>query len=324
MMEIPGAFSERISRLKQAMETCVLCPRACRVNRLSGERGFCGLADEILLSHALPHYGEEPPISGTGGAGTLFFSSCNLGCCYCQNYQISHVLRGRRLRPDDLLRIMVDLQRQGCHNIEAVTPTPQTPWIIEAFVDAREKGLDLPLVYNCGGYENPAVIRLLQGIVDVYLPDFKYGRPEDAWELSRAGDYPDRALESLREMLKQTGDSLDLKHGIAVKGMIIRHMVLPGRRENSLEALRLIKRHLSLSVPLSLMSQYTPIEPLKDHPALGMRVTRQAYEDVVSEALDMGFEEIFIQETDERALTPDFNRDRPFHWEGMAREGTAG
>ncbi len=322
MAEIPEAFGERIDRLKLAMQNCILCPRTCRVDRLSGERGFCGLADELLVSHALPHYGEEPPISGEGGAGTLFFSSCNLGCRYCQNYQISHVLRGRNLRTDDLAGIMMDLQRAGCHNIEAVTPTPQVPRIIEAFFEAREKGLDLPLVYNCGGYENSAVIRLLQGIVDVYLPDFKYGRAEDSWELSRAGDYPARALESLREMLKQTGDSLDLKNGTAVKGMIIRHLVLPGRMENSLEALRLIKRHLSLSVPISLMSQYTPIEPLKDHPTLGRRVTRQEYEGIVGEALDMGFEEIYTQEVDERALNPDFDRDRPFHWEDMAKGET--
>ena len=319
MAESPESPGARLALLKAAMKRCVLCPRKCRVDRTAGERGFCGLANEILVSHSLPHHGEEPPISGDRGAGTVFFSSCNLGCCYCQNYQISHVLRGKRIRTGDLSRTMLDLRKGGCHNIEAVTPTPQLPRIIEAVFEAREAGLDIPLVYNCGGYENPDMIRLLEGVVDVYLPDFKYGREEDALELSRVGDYPRWALESLKEMMRQAGDSLVTEGGIAVKGMIVRHLVLPGKRENSLEVLRLIRKHLSIHLPLSLMSQYTPTPPMKGHPLLGRRVTRGEYEEIVNKALDMGFEEIYTQKVDERTLSPDFDQDRPFQWAGPGK-----
>jgi putative pyruvate formate lyase activating enzyme len=314
--ESPGA---RLALLKAALKRCVLCPRKCRIDRTFGERGFCGLANEILVSHALSHHGEEPPISGDRGAGTVFFSSCNLGCCYCQNYQISHVLRGKRLGTGELARMMLDLQKGGCHNIEAVTPTPQLPRIIEAVFEARGEGLNIPFIYNCGGYENPDMIRLLKGVVDVYLPDFKYGREEDALELSRVGDYPRWALESLKEMMKQAGNSLVTEDGIAVKGMIVRHLVLPGKRENSLEVLRLIRKHLSIHLPLSLMSQYTPTPPMKGHPSLGRRVTRGEYEEIVNEALDMGFEEIYTQEPDERTLSPDFDQDVPFKWAGPGK-----
>jgi len=316
----PVGFGERIALLRAVLKRCVFCPRKCRVDRMSGERGFCGLASEIIVSHALPHHGEEPPISGRRGAGTLFFSSCNLGCCYCQNYQISQALRGRRLSTEDLSRAMRDLWKRGCHNIEAVTPTPQVVRLVEAFLNARENGLDIPLVYNCGGYENPDVIRLLEGVVDVYLPDFKYGREEDAFEFSRVADYPRWALESLKEMMRQAGDSLAAQDGIAVKGMIVRHLVLPGKQENSFEVLRLIRKHLSLHLPLSLMSQYTPTPLVKDHPLLGRRVTRDEYEAVVNKALDMGFEHLYTQDVDERALSPDFDRERPFQWAGPGKE----
>lgn len=311
--ERPGS---RLALLKGVLKRCVLCPRKCRVDRSAGERGFCGLAGEIIVSHALTHHGEEPPISGERGAGTVFFSSCNLGCCYCQNYQISQALRGRRFRTEDLTRTMLDLQRSGCHNIEAVTPTPQLPRIVEALSRAREEDLSIPFVYNCGGYENPDIIRLLDGMVDVYLPDFKYGREADALELSRVGDYPDRALDALKEMMRQVGDGLMTEGGIAVKGMIVRHLVLPGRRENSMEVLRLIRKHLSVRLPLSLMSQYTPTPLVKDHPTLGRRITRGEYDAVVDRALDMGFEHLYTQDVDERALNPDFDRDTPFQWDG--------
>jgi putative pyruvate formate lyase activating enzyme len=316
----PVGPGEGLSLLKAVLKRCVFCPRKCRVDRTFGERGFCGLACEIIVSHALPHHGEEPPISGDRGAGTVFFSSCNLGCCYCQNYQISQALRGRRLSTEGLSRAMLDLWKSGCHNIEAVTPTPQLFRLVEAFLKARGEGLDIPLVYNCGGYENPDMLRLLEGVVDVYLPDFKYGSEEDALELSRVADYPRWALESLKEMMRQAGDSLVTEDGIAVKGMIVRHLVLPGKLENSMEVLRLIRKHLSLHLPLSLMSQYTPTPPVKDHPLLGRRVTRDEYEAVVNMALDMGFEHLYTQDVDEQALSPDFDRERPFQWVEPAKE----
>ncbi|TFG92540.1 MAG: radical SAM protein, partial [Syntrophobacterales bacterium] len=171
------------------MKNCVLCPHRCRVDRTAGERGFCHLGNRPMIDSALAHHGEEPVLSGQCGAGTVFFSSCNMRCIYCQNYQISHQQTGETLDPADLSRIMTDLQNRGCHNIDAVTPTPHLSGLIEALLDASHKGLSIPLVYNCGGYENREIIELLDGIADIYLPDFKYGNDRDAYEFSGVDDY---------------------------------------------------------------------------------------------------------------------------------------
>lgn len=296
------------------MKSCKLCPRRCAIDRTSGEKGFCRLTDDVIVKSALPHHGEEPLISGTHGAGTIFFSSCNLRCAYCQNYQISQSVFGKTMDSVDLARVMLFLQKEHCHNIEFVTPTPQLPGIMEALVIARRKGLQLPLVYNCGGYENPDVIQLLEGVVDLYLPDFKYGNEQDAFHLSGAKDYARYAVESIREMVRQVGDTLQEDGGVATQGVIIRHLVLPGKIWNSMEVLNLIKTHISTSVPLSLMSQYTPVPPVKDDPFLDRRITREEYERVVNAALDMGFETIFTQDVDEQALSPDFEKEIPFNW----------
>ncbi|MFA5279378.1 MAG: hypothetical protein WC345_03695, partial [Smithellaceae bacterium] len=246
-------------------------------------------------------------------AGTIFLASCNLGCVYCQNYQISHSAKGRLLTVIELARIMIDLQKSGCHNVEPVTPTPQTPLIMEALCLARAQGLTVPLVYNCGGYENPDVIHLLDGMVDIYLPDFKYGLEEDARMFSDAPDYSKFAVASLQEMVRQVGDDLDVENGIASRGVIIRHLVLPGRLENSKEALRLLRGEVSARIPISLMSQYTPVPKVRSHPLLGRRVTASEYHEIVEFALRLGFENLFIQEVDDRALTPDFKREHPFN-----------
>jgi putative pyruvate formate lyase activating enzyme len=309
-----ASVEHRVKLLKELLQKCSLCPRNCQADRLAGEKGYCGLDDRMIMSHALAHHGEEPPISGDRGAGTIFFSSCNLRCRYCQNHQISHTLQGRGIDPRELSNIMLNLQESGCHNVEAVTPTPHVVGLAEALCFAREKGLTIPFVYNCGGYEKPDIIRLLQGMVDIYLPDFKYGRSEEAVEFSDAADYPQRALESIREMVEQVGNSMETKDGIAVRGVIIRHLVLPGKRESSQEALRLIRKHLSPSIPISIMSQYTPMPLLKDHPYLGRRVTKQEYEAIVENALDLGFEEIYTQAVDDRTINPDFDCDQPFQW----------
>jgi putative pyruvate formate lyase activating enzyme len=313
-MDTNAEFSPEVDQLKEILKSCVLCPRKCKVNRRAGELGFCRLADDVVVSHALPHYGEEPPISGTRGAGTIFLSSCNLKCTFCQNYQISHVVSGDRTDIEGLSGIMLTLQENHCHNIEPVTPTPHVPQIMEAFLMAQQRGLNLPLVYNCGGYENPEVIHRLKGIVDVYLPDFKYGTENDALLLSGAKDYPRHAIDSIKEMVRQVGDTLEEYEGIAKRGMVIRHLILPGFITNSLEVIRLIKTHISPLVTLSIMSQYTPIPAVKDHPHLGRRITRAEYEHVINYALDMGFETIFIQEVSDPAITPDFEKKMPFNW----------
>jgi putative pyruvate formate lyase activating enzyme len=310
----PEGIRERAARLRRVLEDCRLCPRACRVNRTAGETGFCGLTGEVILSHALPHHGEEPILSGTRGAGTLFFSSCNLKCLYCQNHQISHSAGGRPCDGDALAKVILGLQEKGCHNIEFVTPTPHLPGILEGLAIAARTGLHTPVVYNCGGYEDAGVLRELEGIVDVYLPDFKYGNDEAAMRYSGAPDYVQSALGSLREMLRQTGETPVLEDGIALRGLIIRHLVLPGAAENSFDALRLLRKHLPEGVPLSLMSQYTPTPLVAGHPELGRRLTRDEYDTVVDFALDLGFETLFVQEVDERHMAPDFRLEAPFQW----------
>jgi len=297
------------------LKHCVLCPRRCGVDRTAGETGFCGLPGHIVVDCALPHLGEEPPLSGRHGSGTIFFSSCNLRCIFCQNHQISHRAKGKSMTPAGLARMMLALQDEGCHNINVVTPTPQAPLIIEGLRLARIKGLAIPFVYNCGGYEDPEIIRCLDGDVDIYLPDFKYGSDEIARLLSDVGDYVAFAVAALKEMARQVGEGLYLDDGIATGGLLIRHLVLPGFVENSIAALDLIRSHLSPEVALSIMSQYTPVPAVKHHPLLGRRVTRREYQAVVDHALALGFENLYLQEVDERHLSPDFRQDQPFRWD---------
>lgn len=304
--------SNKIAALKEIYRDCILCPRGCRIDRTDGQFGYCGLTDKIVFDCALAHHGEEPPLSGTRGAGTIFFSSCNLRCIYCQNYQISHQTEGKILDAPALAEVMLDLKRRGCHNIEPVTPTPQTPLIMEALFLARSKGLSIPFVYNCGGYENPQIIKMLDKMVDIYLPDFKYGLAEDGLSFSDAYDYPRHALDSLREMVHQVGDGLEVENDIAQRGLIVRHLVLPGKLENSREVFRLIKKKISTSVPISLMSQYTPIPGVHNHPQLGRRITASEYQQILNYALDLGFENLFVQEVSDGNLAPDFDREDPF------------
>ncbi len=307
-------IARRIKSLKRLLKRCVLCPRLCRVDRTSGVQGFCRLDARMVIGSALPHHGEEPPLSGSRGAGTIFFASCNLKCIYCQNYQISHSPAGEPVSAEALAAIMMDLEAQGCHNIEPVTPTPHLAGIIEALQIARGRGMRIPFVFNCGGYERKEILRLIDGMVEIYLPDFKYGLDDVGMQFSGVADYPRHALNSLREMVRQVGEELAIEDGVARRGILVRHLVMPGRTDNSIAALKLI-REISPLIPLSLMSQYTPIPAMAGHPLLGRRVTKGEYEQVVNAALDLGFEELYTQEVDDRALNPDFAREQPFDWE---------
>jgi putative pyruvate formate lyase activating enzyme len=304
---------DKVSRLKDIFKDCVLCPRKCYVDRTRGELGYCRLPAKIVMNCALAHHGEEPPLSGKNGAGTIFLSSCNLVCIYCQNYQISHSAAGNELDPRQMADVMLDLQKQRCHNIEPVTPTPQVPLIMEALLLARAEGLKIPFVYNCGGYEDPLIIKMLDKMVDIYLPDFKYGLEEDSIMFSSAPEYHRFALDSLKEMVNQVGDGLELKNGVAQRGIIIRHLVLPERIENSKEVLRLIKKKISTSVFLSIMSQYTPIAKVRHHPFLGRRINQNEYKQVLDYALKLGFKNIFVQEVNNIELTPNFDNENPFN-----------
>lgn len=303
---------EKIFRLKEIFKDCILCPRNCHVNRTKNERGYCGLAASIIMDCALVHHGEEPPLSGTNGAGTIFLSSCNLGCIYCQNHQISRHVTGEELNSRQLADVMLDLQKRQCHNVEPVTPTSQMPLVMEALLIARRAGLKIPFVYNCGGYESPDILKRLDGMVDIYLPDFKYGQEEDSMMFSAAPGYPRFAADSIKEMVRQVGDALELKNGVAQKGIIIRHLVLPGRIENSKAVLRLISRKISNNVFLSLMSQYTPMARVRNHPDLKRRITKKEYEQVLDYAEKLGFNNLFVQDVSDFDLTPDFDRENPF------------
>ena len=219
---------------------------------------------------------------------------------------------GKELDSTQMAEVMLDLQKQGCHNIEPVTPTPQVPLMMESLLLARRRGLIIPFVYNCGGYEDPQIIKMIDGMVDVYLPDFKYGLEEEAVLFSQAPGYPRFALDSLKEMVRQVGDDLVSENGVASRGIIVRHLVLPGRLENSKEVLRLIKKEVSTKVPISLMSQFTPTAKVRNHPVLCRRITGDEYDQILDYALHLGFENLFVQEVSDQELTPDFSRANPF------------
>ena len=251
-----GELDQRIEALYEMLKTCELCPRSCGKKRLEGEWGFCRSGKELMISSFGPHFGEEAPLVGMGGSGTIFLTNCNLGCVYCQNYEISHHGVGQEISTEDAAEMMVGLQRRGCHNINLVTPTHFTPQLVKASRCAIDRGLRIPIVYNCGGYEKPETIRLLEGIVDIYMPDIKYGSKDPAKKYSNAPDYFDRCREAVKEMYRQVGD-LKIERGIAYRGLLVRHLVLPNGLAGSDEVLRFIS-HLSKDTYINIMDQYRP------------------------------------------------------------------
>ncbi len=301
--------------LLRVLERCELCPRRCRVNRLNGERGYCGVGDEILIAHYGPHHGEEPPISGRNGSGNIFFSSCNLRCIFCQNYQISHGIIGNGVPVKELTEIFFQLEQAGCHNINLVSPTPYAPFIALAISEAKRRGIGIPFVYNTNAYENVETLRLLDGLVDVYLPDFKYWSPKIAAKLSDAPlgqEYPHFARLSIMEMKKQVGN-LAMLGGLATKGLLIRHLVLPGGLAGSANIIRWIRDTLGIDTYISLMSQYCPLHEARAYPPLRRRIRQSEYDRLVALLSDNGFENVFIQELDSAPLfIPDFEKEEPF------------
>jgi len=294
------------------LERCELCPRRCRVNRLGGQTGYCGVPDRILIAYYGRHYGEEPPISGDMGSGNIFFSSCNLRCIYCQNYQISHTITGREFSIEELAGIFLELERQGCHNINLVSPIPYIPMIIPAIEKARSKGLKLPFVYNTNAYENVETIRLLEGFIDIYLPDFKYWNKNIAKRLSDVGDYPEHAQVAILEMKAQVGD-LVVKKGIAEKGLLLRHLVLPNNLAGSRQILAWVLKELGRDTYLSLMSQYYPLHNASQYPMINRRIKDREYDELIDFLITNGFENVFIQEPESaEEFIPDFRLHDPF------------
>ncbi len=289
-------WTERIDKARSILTACCLCPRRCGADRLSGEKGFCGAGDKAKVGSYNAHHGEEPPLSGSRGSGTIFFSHCNLRCVFCQNYPISHLENGDEGEADELANMMIRLQKRGCHNINFVTPTHMLPFIIEALPIAVKLGLRLPLVYNCGGYESLPALKLLDGIVDVYMPDMKYNSSDSARLISDAPDYPQRNRAAVKEMHRQVGDLVLDDDGIAVQGLLIRHLVLPKRHAGSPGVLEFIADKISPHTAISLMSQYFPAYKALDYPGLNRRPSRAEYGEAVEALEKLGMSNGWVQD----------------------------
>lgn len=281
--------------MSQYLSSCKLCPRKCGVNRLNNELGFCKSGkDAIIYSHNL-HHGEEPPISGTSGSGTIFFSHCNSHCVYCQNYQFSQEGRGRKVTEKELAEIMLSLQQKGAHNINLVTPTHFAAQIIDAVYIAKEKGLHIPIVYNTLGYELPETLKLLENIVDIYLVDMRYSDNSMSKKHSDIPDYVSYNRSAVRIMHKQKGD-LAIKKDIAEKGLIIRILVIPNQVSGSKSNLEFIKNEISINTYISLMSQYHPAYNALKYPKLSRQINRKEYKDVQDCLHSLKLENGWIQE----------------------------
>lgn len=304
-----------LARLSPLEARCTLCPRDCGVDRTRGAEGVCRTGSRASVSHALLHFGEEPVISGREGSGTIFFSGCNLKCLFCQNYQLSWLLEGRPVDEEELAALMLDLRARGARNINLVSPSHVVLPVLRALRLALPRGLDLPIVWNSNGYDGLEAVRALEGIVDVYLPDLKYHSPDLARRYSAAPDYFDKASQAVKEMSLQQ-PALDVgADGTARRGLIVRHLVLPGAVEDSLALLEWIGKELSPFIGLSLMSQYHPCYKAPED--IRRSVTADEYRRAAEAAQALGLEQLFLQPepfaADEH-LMPDFRKDAPFSW----------
>jgi len=275
-----GKLDTAVNTARKLLQSCTICPRKCKVNRLKGQTGFCQTGLEAQIYSYLAHHGEEPPISGSKGSGTIFFSHCNMACIYCQNYEFSQKNgQGRGVSDAELGKIMMQLQTMGCHNINLVSPTHVMPQILSGLKIAIESGLNIPLVYNTGGYELPEIIELLDGIVDIYLPDMRYADNGLAEKYSFAPGYMEYNQASIKEMHRQAGIARFNSNGIIEKGIIIRHLVLPANISGTDQIMSFIAREISVDTYISLMSQYTPYYKAGQYPEINRRLTQQEYQD---------------------------------------------
>jgi len=281
------SFSEPVRRLWDRMNHCTLCPRQCKVERGSGKVGFCGIGDMPIVSSVGPHFGEESVLVGSGGSGTIFFAGCNLGCVFCQNFNISHLRHGRPVTIEQLAGAMLELQHCACSNINLVTPTHLAAPIAAAIELARKDGLQIPIVYNTGGYDSVETLKLLDGFVDIYMPDMKYSDPDIADELSAAPDYPQVNRAAVKEMHRQVGD-LQVINGLATKGLLIRHLVLPESFAGSFEVIDFLADEISPSTTINVMAQYRPCYEASAHPKINRRATQKEIASARKYALDKG------------------------------------
>lgn len=304
-----GSMTGKEQSMSEKMSACDLCPRECRVDRNTGKKGFCGMDAEIYLARAALHMWEEPCISGTKGSGAVFFSGCGLRCCFCQNHDIAMGSRGLAVSVERLGEIFLELREKGAANINLVTGAHYVPQITEALDMARKNGLDIPVVYNSSGYEKVETLKLLEGYVDIYLPDLKYMEPELARKFSHAPDYVETARAAIEEMVRQTGKCEFGEDGYIRRGTIVRHLILPGHTRNSREVLRYLHETYGEDIYISIMNQYTPVRKLVEFKELNRKVTKREYEKVLDAAVDMGIQNGFIQEgeTASESFIPDFD-----------------
>ncbi len=282
-----GELERRAKAAEALLEACRVCPRECLAQRLQGETGICGVGDQAMVASYGPHFGEERPLVGSGGSGTIFLAHCNLCCVFCQNFEISHQDGGRIVSARELAGMMLDLQRMGCHNINFVTPTHQVPQILRALPIAVDGGLRVPLVYNCGGYESLETLRLLDGAFDIYMPDFKYADAGVAKRYSKVESYPEVAKAAFREMHRQVGDLTMDGRGIARRGLLVRHLVLPNDLAGTGEVVRFLA-DLSKDTYVNIMDQYKPCYRAHESPPLPRRPPRAEFEEALRLAREAG------------------------------------
>ena len=288
-------FDRRIEKAYKLLSSCEVCPHKCRVNRLKGERGFCRSSEEVMISSYNTHFGEEPPLVGNLGSGTIFFTNCNLKCVYCQNYPISQLGNGNKVTLQELAKIMLTLQKRKCHNINLVTPTHFVPQILKSLKLAIKMGLCIPIVYNTGGYDSVNTLKLLDSVVDIYLPDARYADNEKAIKYSSASDYFEIMKKALKEMHRQVGDLALDETGVARSGLIIRHLVLPEGLSGTKKIMRFIAREISPHTYISLMAQYFPAYQASQFPPLSRRIDKEEYREALQAFKEEGLENGWFQ-----------------------------
>lgn len=295
--------------LQTMLKECHLCPRNCGVDRLAGQKGFCGVDAGIMVARAALHMWEEPCISGKEGSGAVFFSGCSLGCVFCQNRTISKGQSGKVITVEHLAELFLELQGQKANNINLVTAGHFLPQVRDALILAKEQGLTIPVVYNSSGYEKAEMLRYLEGLVDIYLPDLKYLEADLAGKYSHAKDYPEVAMKALEEMVRQVRMPEFDERGMMKKGVIVRHLLLPGHVRNSKKVLEYLYGTYGDQIYISLMNQYTPMPAMKDDPQLSRKVTDREYDRLLDHAISFGVTNCFIQEgeTAKESFIPEFN-----------------
>jgi len=298
-------LKEKIAQLFEILKNCEICPRKCHVNRLKGEKGYCQLGFLPKISSFHPHFGEEIPLVGKGGSGTIFLASCNLSCIYCQNYEISQLRIGREVSFERLAQMMLELQRIGCHNINFVTPTPQVPQILKALEIAIKKGLRIPLVYNTSSYDSIEVLKILDGVFDIYLPDAKYSDNVIAKKYSNAPNYFEIMKAVIKEMYRQVGDlkiadhdleidDLKIPKGVAIRGLLVRHLVLPNDLAGSEKIFEFLAKEVSKNTFLNIMDQYYPCYKAFQYPELSRRITKAEFERAIKLAKKFGLNRLYL------------------------------